>query len=413
MARLQVNHVKSVAKMLLAKKSSKNTVAQSFGLCSVCSHALSTPTWCQSCQAAYFQSFFSTWSSSSPALNTLIQQSQLNAQHEHDYVEWINYDRIEQVRLLNKGHFGVVYKAIWLDGPRKVWDEKKGWTRSGCTKIVMKALNDDNNMSSFDEIMRELDTNIKCSSQARGVLRCYGITKDPSTDTYMLVLECCANGDLRKFLQTSFSTLDWPTRLSILHSIISGIRIIHDKGYVHRDIHSGNVFIKANLTALVGDLGLCRSADEPFAKAKINGILPYIAPESLIGFGFSKASDIYAFGILMWELSTGTTPFSYRAYDDELSYDICNGTRPRIQVGTPSRYMRLMQKCWAEDPEVRPSAEEVCAIIEQWLHEDGAKQVEACEEKIKPSEEKIKPSGGWMNRIRKRGCGVKVANDNM
>ncbi|CAG8575048.1 4628_t:CDS:2 [Paraglomus brasilianum] len=405
MARLRASHVKSVAKMFLAKKSSKH-IAQSsvpFGLCSVCSHALSTPNWCQTCQAAYFSSFFSTWSSSSPALNTLIQKSQLNAQHEYNYVEWINYDRIEQVELYDEGHFSVVYKGVWLDGPRKVWDEKKGWTRSGSTKVVMKALND-NNKSSFDEIMKEFDTNIKCSSQARGVLRCYGITKDPSTDKYMLVLECCANGSLRKFLQTSFSTLEWPTRLSILHSIISGIRIIHDKGYVHRDMHSGNVFIKANLTALVGDLGLCRSADERFTSPTINGVMPYVAPESLYGFGFSKASDIYAFGILMWELSTGTHPFSYREYNAELSHDICSGTRPRIQVGTPIRYMRLMQKCWADDPDVRPSAEEVCTIIEQWLHDDGAREAKMCKEKKKPH-------GGWMNKIKRCGFGVRVFNE--
>ncbi|PKK73475.1 kinase-like protein [Rhizophagus irregularis] len=75
---------------------------------------------------------------------------------------------------------------------------------------------------------------------------------------------------------------------------------------------------------------------------EIYGIIPYVAPEVLQGQKYTKASDIYSFGMIMRELMTGRRP--------ELIIEICDEVRPPIVTNAPEGYIELMQKCWHPDP---------------------------------------------------------------
>ena len=93
---------------------------------------------------------------------------------------------------------------------------------------------------------------------------------------------------------------------------------------------------------------------------KLTGVVPYMAPEILLGKAKSKASDIYAFGIVMWEFSSGQVAFfEYR--DDDLSLFkqriVTDNLRPVPVEGTPDCYVNLMQHCWAANPGDRLTAE--------------------------------------------------------
>src|SRR2546423_4481074 len=74
---------------------------------------------------------------------------------------------------------------------------------------------------------------------------------------------------------------------------------------------------------------------------------------------YTKESDIYSFGMIMWEFTTGKKPFHDRLHDHYLIMDILKGERPEITNDTPRFYAELMEKCWDPDPENRPTTKEI------------------------------------------------------
>ena len=98
--------------------------------------------------------------------------------------------------------------------------------------------------------------------------------------------------------------------------------ILHDCGLVHKDLHSGNLLSTSySGTTYISDLGLSEPVDKPTNSGEIYGVLPYIAPEVLRGKPYTKASDIYSIGIIMWELTSGVPAFNGVSHDFEFSLD--------------------------------------------------------------------------------------------
>ncbi|RIA94190.1 kinase-like domain-containing protein, partial [Glomus cerebriforme] len=81
-----------------------------------------------------------------------------------------------------------------------------------------------------------------------------------------------------------------------------------------------------------------------------------MAPEIFKGQKYTKASDIYSFGMIMWEFMTGRRPFWDRNHDTELIIEICDGLRPPIVTNASEGYIDLMKECWHSDPDKRPTA---------------------------------------------------------
>ncbi|CAI2184795.1 14646_t:CDS:2, partial [Funneliformis geosporum] len=136
--------------------------------------------------------------------------------------------------------------------------------------------------------------------------------------------------------------------------IADGLSRIHKKSIIHRDFHSGNILIEDN-DSKIGDLGLSKSATEADDN-ETYGIIPYMAPEVLQGQKYTKASDIYSFGMIMWECMTGRRPFWDRSHDTELIIDICDGLRPpTVDIVAPEGYIEIMKECWDPDQSKRPA----------------------------------------------------------
>ncbi|EXX57402.1 Bck1p [Rhizophagus irregularis DAOM 197198w] len=180
-------------------------------------------------------------------------------------------------------------------------------------------------------------------------------------------------GDLHNYLQENFTEITWKKKLHILWRISDGLQTIHEKDFVHRDFHSGNILIEIieNDSCkidqyLIGDLGLSQPANDIPHDSSIYGVIPYIAPEIFKGVKFSKSSDIYCMGMIMWELTTGCKPFDNVEHDIDLIYKIIDGKRPNITDDTPEDFANLMKRCWNPDPKMRPSATDVCEIFNSW-----------------------------------------------
>ena len=117
----------------------------------------------------------------------------------------------------------------------------------------------------------------------------------------------------------------------------------------------------------VSDFGLSGPSNEQKSDYKICGVLPYIAPEVLNGEPYTLSSDIYSFGVVMAELSSGKPPFYKRKHDASLALKICNGLRPEFGKGTPETYKKLAYRCMNANPIQRPTANELYEISLFWF----------------------------------------------
>ncbi|RIB27266.1 kinase-like domain-containing protein [Gigaspora rosea] len=127
-------------------------------------------------------------------------------------------------------------------------------------------------------------------------------------------------GSLRKNL-CAIAQMRWEKKLELISCIALDLQLIHLHNIIHRDLHSGNIFQNDLHNAYIGDLGFAIAINRTLEKEynEIYGALPYIAPEILQRKPFTKASDIYSFGIIMWEISSGDIAFSkYEVYSSRL-----------------------------------------------------------------------------------------------
>ena len=128
--------------------------------CLYCNNKPNPFRWCQQCNAKRFQQDFHKWTSGNKFIDKFIQESQLNARYNSDVLEWIPYNRLTNVKYLDKGGFSTVYKAIWLDGFIQEWDyEKRQWKRL-TYEIDIDSDEDDNNISKIkgsEVVLKSLD----------------------------------------------------------------------------------------------------------------------------------------------------------------------------------------------------------------------------------------------------------------
>ncbi|CAI2201687.1 6175_t:CDS:1, partial [Funneliformis geosporum] len=201
----------------------------------------------------------------------------------------------------------------------------------------------------------------------------YGITQYPETNDYMIVMEYSAQGSIRTYLNGSFNTMNWYGKLNILSNITRGLEWMHESGFIHYNLHVGNILRTGTGKTIITDVGIKKPTIQFTSllrdKEEIYGVLPYLAPEVLHSKRFSKASDIYAFGIMMNEIISGFPPFNNVAHDSELAAEICRGTRPEIPEHTPSLLTELIKRCWEKKPIDRPSAKELNELLTQWWND--------------------------------------------
>ena len=130
---------------------------------------------------------------------------------------------------------------------------------------------------------------------------------------------------------------------------------------------------------------------------KIFGVIPYLAPEVLSKKPYTKELDIYSFGMIMWEFTTGKKPFHDRPHNHCLISDILKGERPQITDDTPEFYAELMKKCWDHNPENRPTAWEIKDCLWEYRKYGRTKEKKGIIELAEIKRQKIIKSDKFMS----------------
>ncbi|RHZ76388.1 hypothetical protein Glove_198g106 [Diversispora epigaea] len=264
--------------------------------------------------------------------------AQLNANDHWEAIQWIPYDRFKDIKQIGKGGFGTIYYARWIDGDIEKWNfENQQWKRFGYGGFEV-ALKKFDNIVNLNDVLNEMEIHLKTySGNGLTTIRFYGITQDPETHSFMMVLDYVTDGNLREYLKNNFDNINWKQKLS-------NLRELSEK----YSFHPGNILssdFKDDLE--ISDFGLI-------------GVLPYIAPEVLSGDEeYTKAADVFSFGIIAYEIITGFPPYPDIPHDEDLAIKICNGLRPKIPFHTPKLITRMIMGCWDARVTHRPTFEEL------------------------------------------------------
>ncbi|RHZ82854.1 hypothetical protein Glove_103g26 [Diversispora epigaea] len=344
--------------------------------CNNCQNWHQATQYCEFCIRKYLENNFRNWTSGNEEIDKLIQECQQKTVSPQFVIEWINYDQFENIEHLTEGGCATIYTAIWKFGRYKKWNsEKQILERFGREKVILKRLNNSN--SNNVHWFQEVTLSFTLDNTFQRLVVCDGLTKDPSTNDYMLVLMRYDN-DLRHFLKDNYHFLTLLQKYKIIYSISSKLIQIHKKNIMHRDLHSGNILYNAhNSQWYISDLGLSGPVNKPLNS--IYGNLPYVAPEVYCGQIYIIKSDIYSIGILMWEVITGETPYGDHEHDSDLAFAIASGYRPTIYENIPLEYATLMKRCWDANPDNRPGANIIfnkMGLLVMSLYEEIDKQQE-------------------------------------
>ncbi|GBC01078.1 hypothetical protein RclHR1_04060006 [Rhizophagus clarus] len=336
--------------------------------------------WCKTCQVNYLISCFTNWTSGSEKINNLIQKMQLKINKCDDVIfEWIPYDEFDNIKEVGKGGFATVYSAIWKNGPLEYDCYKKIYQRNNYKKVALKCLY--NSQSITDEFLNE----IKAYSidKHNKIMQIYGISQNLDTKNYIIVLRYAGCGNFNNWMDY-YRNFSSTANFFILKDITIGLKEIHQRQLVHRDFHIGNILINSDDILLnirqnpiptntyISDMGLCGEVNNT-DKTKIYGVMPYVAPEVLRGKTYTKAADIYSFGMIMYFIITGRQPFENCAHDEILALKICRGIRPEIPEISELKsnwYINLMKKCWDSNPDNRPNIESISTILDDKYSSD-------------------------------------------
>ncbi|KAK8280233.1 hypothetical protein V6Z12_D09G162300 [Gossypium hirsutum] len=241
---------------------------------------------------------------------------------------------------IGAGSFGTVHHAEW----------------NGSDVAVKILMEQDLNAERFKEFLREVAI-MKCLRHPNIVLFMGAVTQPPNLS---IVTEYLSRGSLYRLLHKPGvrEMLDERRRLSMAYDVANGMNYLHRRSppIVHRDLKSPNLLVDKKYTVKVCDFGLSRLKANTFLSAKSAAGTPeWMAPEVLRDEPSNEKSDIYSFGVILWELATLQQPWCNLNPPQVVAAVGFKGQRLEIPHDLNPQVAAIIEDCWANEPWKRPS----------------------------------------------------------
>ncbi|CAG8515220.1 8329_t:CDS:2 [Diversispora eburnea] len=263
----------------------------------------------------------------------------MSSLNDNGFVKHFEFKEFTELKEIGKGASGFVIKGNY---------------KKGGQIVALKCVQHRNRKSSLiEKEMRSLQE----LSYHKNVISFLGVSIDHENERYFLVLEYCENGNLREYLRKYEYQLNWPKKITMCRDIAHGLRCIHNEGITHRDLHSKNILIHQDSRLIIADFGLSAQLlnEAEATSSSVCGMLPYIDPQVLNSrYRPKMESDIYSFGMLIWEISTCRVPPFVTI--DKLYKMLTSDTPPIIS--------EIIIRCLECLPENRPKIQELVEIFD-------------------------------------------------
>jgi len=247
---------------------------------------------------------------------------------------------------LGAGQFGEVWKGLW----------------NNTTPVAVKSLKE----GSMDKDQFLAEASIMKKLRHPKLIQLYAVVS--IGEPILIIAELVTNGSLLDYFRSGKGNiLKFPEQVDICAQVAQGMAFLESKNYIHRDLAARNILVGENNVVKIADFGLSRCIVDGDYDAKQGSRFPikWTAPESCQYNRFTTKSDVWSFGIFMFEVITyGQTPYPAMSNAETLRA-IDNGYRMPKPDRCPQDYYDEMSKCWKDSPEDRPTFETL-----QWTLED-------------------------------------------
>uniref|UniRef100_A0A8D2NG59 Tyrosine-protein kinase receptor n=1 Tax=Zonotrichia albicollis TaxID=44394 RepID=A0A8D2NG59_ZONAL len=281
--------------------------------------------------------------------------------------EWeVPRDKITLLRELGQGSFGMVYEGI-------AKDIVKGEPE---TRVAVKTVNESASLRERIEFLNE--ASVMKGFSCHHVVRLLGVVSKGQPT--LVVMELMAHGDLKSYLRSLRPEAENnpgrppPTLREMIQmaaEIADGMAYLNAKKFVHRDLAARNCMVAEDFTVKIGDFGMTRDIYETdYYRKGGKGLLPvrWMAPESLKDGVFTTYSDVWSFGVVLWEISSlAEQPYQGLSNEQVLKFVMDGGYLDQPD-NCPERLHSLMQMCWQYNPKMRPTFIEIIEMLKEDLH---------------------------------------------
>lgn len=256
--------------------------------------------------------------------------------------EWeLPYDNLSLQEMIGNGSYGSVHRATLVSSGEVV-----------AVKLLASDVAEDDAATFMKEIA------ILSRLAHNSIVGFVGAT---ITGNLALVMEYCALGNLKQFLQQR-QTTSWTVKLRLARQAAEGIAYLHGQfpPIVHRDLKCQNLLVNREGNVKVSDFGLSKTISRTIGNASKMGTLNWLAPEVLRSVEIhNTAVDVYAFGMVLYEiLMDGKPPYdAWQALQIVRAID--EGLQPEIPDYCDDEFRELVQWCWKREPSERPSMSQV------------------------------------------------------